>query len=1001
MEEQNNKRNEINFSAKTDVGIHRKLAEEEGLTIKELHEKITAEKSIQIIAEIRKAKGIELLPKEELKLMINELSSMEKGLSNMETSQLLTLIHQGFGKLPSLAAATLLKVKKDASYEIIKKLRNLLKETDEDNQGSDSSTDSTDFPQLNNPELDQIVQSLQDIVKNPSGIEEEIGNSEVSNLERPEPISNGSDDKKEEKEKEKEKEIETETEKINLPEFKIRNALSTVRLLENLKAANVDDRLGMNFLLEVPRQKIWNCLCENPEETIRELRNNLDKSDGNINKLIAQILDEYACVKSMPLPLDYNDNWVDKKGRKIKQPVRPFLMQLYETWLLKKQKSRLNLSDAGAGKTLAAVLASQACNSKLTLIFTPKHVIDSWELTFRNAFPSVEVLRQTWEPNWKKKGNRVLIINYERLKTEPKTHNQIMHFAKDQEVDFVVLDETHIAKQRGSLETISKEEVDDEFENKKDDENVSARRKELETLLIELRSKNSEMRIYGLTASPALNDLTEPITLLSLINPGRDVSGMNHLANIANGLKVHQELTMVSTRWRQSAEAKTYKVNRKLIKVDISDKLDDLINDSTFYALTQEQHSLDGKIIELRKILSDGEPTIIFVHHVEGIVEKIRERLTYYGYSVGVYYGADKSGLNPFFDKENQVLIASMSAIGTGFDSLQECCSKAVFFALPWTYEMRKQCEARIARTGQINDCEIITLEAFYEVNHPKINSKDTIWSWDKEVAKLIHSKREMSDLVVDGEIPSLNSDTLLAKAQEGRRLWIERLEALGGITYKKGNISIPIVFKNETEKKKVLGKFGNNFSQINAKWNSSRSAKIFERIKKDPTEFALYHTYFRENRKTWTTIPLKEVIKQLKDKEGLVIGDFGCGEGDLAKAIGDKSKVFSFDMHPVSDSIIQCNIAEGVPIAPNSLDLAVFSLSLMTLDWKDMLIAARKVLKITGQIIIWNPKNKIPEDELVEAIEEAGFRIIRKDSSINIEPFISIRAVVDDGSLN
>ena len=58
MEEHNNKRNEINFSAKTDVGIHRKLAEEEGLTIKELHEKITAEKSIQIIAEIRKEKEL-------------------------------------------------------------------------------------------------------------------------------------------------------------------------------------------------------------------------------------------------------------------------------------------------------------------------------------------------------------------------------------------------------------------------------------------------------------------------------------------------------------------------------------------------------------------------------------------------------------------------------------------------------------------------------------------------------------------------------------------------------------------------------------------------------------------------------------------------------------------------------------------------------------------------------------------------------------------------------
>ena len=157
-----------------------------------------------------------------------------------------------------------------------------------------------------------------------------------------------------------------------------------------------------------------------------------------------------------------------------------------------------------------------------------------------------------------------------------------------------------------------------------------------------------------------------------------------------------------------------------------------------------------------------------------------------------------------------------------------------------------------------------------------------------------------------------------------------------------------------------------------------------------------MYHTFYRENRKTWSTNPLNEVINQLKNTEGLVIGDFGCGEGDLAKAISDKSKVFSFDMHAVNESIIQCDIADGVPIAPNTLDLAVFSLSLMTKDWKKMLITAKKALKITGQIIIWNPKNKIPEDELVDAIEEAGFSIKSKNNSINIEPFINIRAVID-----
>tara|TARA_Y100001968_G_scaffold330203_1_gene381404 strand:+ start:761 stop:3718 length:2958 start_codon:yes stop_codon:yes gene_type:complete len=981
----NNKDNqEIFFSSKTDVGLHRQLAEEEGISLKELHEKILSEKANEYLVEIRKEKGIELLTKKELGLMIHALSEMEKDLVNMETSQLLTLIHQGFGRIEGLAASTLLKVKKEESYEIIKKLRRLFVESEDENSKSELSDDPTYSPQLKNKELDELIRGIQDIHNNPETIEEEISKGEITDKERPEPKEF----------QEEEEEEEEEEKKFLLPEFKIRNSLSTLKLLENLKAASIDDRLGMNFLLEVPRQQIWNSLCEEPEETLIELRKNLKASTGNINHLIQQVLNEYEMVNAMPLPDGYNKNWTNERGEKITKPIKPFLMQRYEAWLIKEKKSRLNLSDAGAGKTLAAVLASQTIKSKFTLIFSPRHVIESWEKTFNNAFPEVEILRQTWEPKWKTDRNKVLIINYERLKTDARTHNQIMNFAKNEEIDFVVLDETHIAKQRGTLETISNET------DVESDENISARRKELETLLIELRRKNSEMRIYGLTASPALNDLTEPITLLSLINPGRDVRDMNHIANIPNGLKIHQELTMVSTRWRQSEETKPYKVNRRLIKVDISDKLEDLINDASFRAITQEQHSVDGKMKELRRILSDGKQSIIFVHHVDGIVEKLREKLSYFGYSIGTYYGSDKSGLKPFLNGDNQILIASMSAIGTGFDGLQNICSRAIFFALPWTYEIRKQCEARIARTGQKNDCEFITLEAYYEVNHPKVSSKDKVWSWDKEVGKLIHSKREMSELVVDGQIPSLTSKSLVDKAQEGRMLWIERLKDLGGITYKHSSIKIPIVFKDEIEKKKILGKYGNDFSQINAKWNTSNSDTVFERIKDDPTEWALYQTLYRATRKTWQTYPLKEVIKKIKGLSELVIGDFGCGEGDLAKAIGEESKVLSFDMHAINDSVIPCNIAEGVPIAPNTLDMAIFCLSLMFKDWKKMLLSARKVMKATGQLIVWNPKNKIPEEELKQAIIDAGFQIISTDTSISIEPFIKILAIVDPGSL-
>ena len=72
-----------------------------------------------------------------------------------------------------------------------------------------------------------------------------------------------------------------------------------------------------------------------------------------------------------------------------------------------------------------------------------------------------------------------------------------------------------------------------------------------------------------------------------------------------------------------------------------------------------------------------------------------------------------------------------------------------------------------------------------------------------------------------------------------------------------------------------------------------------------------------------------------------------------------------------------------------------------MTKDWRNMLTEAKRTLKITGQIIIWNPKKKLRENELEDAVKEAGFKIIKQDTSVSIEPFINIRAIVDDGSLN
>ena len=167
MNNYDEEKKEISFNAKTNISIHRKLAQDEGLTLKELHEKFKKEECLRISAEIREAAGIELLTREELDLMIDELSLFEKEMNNMETSQLLTFIHQGYGKLPGLTAATLLKVKRDSSYEIIKKLRKLLEKTTND-ESTNTASDTPDYPQLNNPELDKTIQNIQGILNNPT-----------------------------------------------------------------------------------------------------------------------------------------------------------------------------------------------------------------------------------------------------------------------------------------------------------------------------------------------------------------------------------------------------------------------------------------------------------------------------------------------------------------------------------------------------------------------------------------------------------------------------------------------------------------------------------------------------------------------------------------------------------------------------------------------------------------------------------------------------------------
>jgi hypothetical protein len=85
------------------------------------------------------------------------------------------------------------------------------------------------------------------------------------------------------------------------------------------------------------------------------------------------------------------------------------------------------------------------------------------------------------------------------------------------------------------------------------------------------------------------------------------------------------------------------------------------------------------------------------------------------------------------------------------------------------------------------------------------------------------------------------------------------------------------------------------------------------------------------------------------------VVGDFGCGEAFIAKAVADLHNVHSFDHVALDDRVVACDIAH-VPLEDGVLDVAIFCLSLMGSNFTDYVREAHRCLRLDGWLHIWEP---------------------------------------------
>ncbi len=658
--------------------------------------------------------------------------------------------------------------------------------------------------------------------------------------------------------------------------------------------------------------------------------------------------EEYNIVKNIEVPSDY----IFKH--------KPSLMQKLITHRLQTEKRYGNWSGTGAGKTLGAIFAGRYIGCKNTIIICNNATVKGWCESINEYFSNNKIFTKSiidkYDINLPTGENNYLVLNYETFQLGD-GDLIVSELLQRNKIDYIILDEVQNVKQR--------------------DEDQSIRRDVVNKLLIHCREKNDDLYVMTMSATPVINNLTEPKKLIELLT-GESHDELDDSENVLNGVEMYKALTRYGLRYKPNFGIE---IKENIIEVDGYDIVDEIIKVPKGSAAQFERVLIHKKLDAIKDKIVKG--TLIYTHYVTELSNVIGDYIKDLGFSIGYYTGEDKNGLDLFKEKKIDVLIGS-APIGTGVDGIQKVCNTLIPIVLPWTSSEYDQLKGRVNRQGS----------EFGEVNiyipQVVINTEDSVWSWDQRRMNIIKFKSTLADLAVDGIIPNeleSSKDKLVEDAKKELIEWVNRIENDKINTIDRVELKIPLNPVQLVKNQKSLG----DFSQMNKTWSVSNSKNTHDRLLNNKEEWFYYHSLYSEKRKTWLEIPYIEISKKIKIRPDWIIGDFGCGENLLSKEI--PNKVYAFDHIAIDDSVISCDIT-NVPLEDNSLDVVVFCLSLMGSNYKDYFKEAYRVLKPYGNIFICEPSSKWEnkENELVDTLESFGFRCF--GSTRNTDKFIYIDGI-------
>ena len=634
------------------------------------------------------------------------------------------------------------------------------------------------------------------------------------------------------------------------------------------------------------------------------------------------------------------------------------LMQKIIAVRLLNEKRLGNFSGVGTGKTASALLASMLIAQKLdkpivSLIITENNTITGWQKAINEIVPNAVVqINPSFNQHimFNSSNMNYIIYNYEKFQNyNAKDYVDSILKAKPR---LVIIDEIH--KIKGG----SKDE--------------SKRRRYINGILHSELLRKEDRYVLGMSATPLKNKLSEFKSIIESIT-GERHKDLDFQSTIENACLAHTKVALYAVRCKGKEPVK---FTTHTVEIDGKSLVSKIRSAGGNHPSVMSKILLPAKLAKLPDLLRKG--TIIYTQFVEEVSSKLVKVVEDAGFTTGVYTGEAEAtaiiagkditqrqqDLKDYIDDKVDVLIGS-SAVATGVDGLQRVTDNLIFITPPFTHADYIQTRGRVVRQGSTFN--------HIDIHHLCVVIEDADWSWDKSMYGRVEYKRNLGDAVLDGVLPDnvdITAEELTKTSKQSLEKWIDRLQTSGSNTHQRELLVVPLP---EELKKEFSNRYG-DFRQMNKRITNELSTTTFERFKADPSEWFLYHSYYKELRDTWTEIPIEVIASKITNPDYTVL-DMGAGQALLADLLPN-NEVIGVDYVSNYPSVIEANMANlnGI-VEDKSVDVLVYCLSLMSKhSWIDYLKEGYRCLRDNGVVYICTNASSHTNETMLDELANVGY---------------------------